>query len=425
MSSSFLPLFKMALVFAAILLGIRSKVGIGSSILLGSLLLALLFQVGPLDWALIAMSGIFQEKVLLLAGVVLLILYFSDMLERSGQGRRMMEHISRLLIWPRPRLVFFPALIGLLPMPGGAVFSAPMLKEIALPFAISAQHLVLLNYWFRHVWELCWPLYPGIILAATIADISLFSLLLYTWPSLVLTIVLGWFFYLRPGVLPLCALTETHNLPDKKALIPLFRESLPLLIAVFGALGLEGLLVLSSLDISMEWGFITALSGSLLCLTVQNRMPTSMLVSIFKSPHAMRMLFLVAAIFAFKAVLEQGGIVQELAGSVTSAQALFWIAMLLPFVVGMISGLTVAFVGGTLPLVLGLATHLHIEQPIGFIVLALFSGYIGVLASPLHICLILSCEYFHARLETVLKLLALPCAIMLLFAAGYAWFLTR
>ncbi len=137
----------------------------------------------------------------------------------------------------------------------------------------------------------------------------------------------------------------------------------------------------------------------------------------------MRMLFLVAAIFVFKAVLEQGGVVDALAGSVTTTKALFWISVFLPFIVGMISGLTVAFVGGTLPLIMGLAAHLQIEQPLAYVVLTLFSGYIGVLASPLHICLILTCEYFHVRLDQVLKSLALPCTIMLLLAMGYAWLL--
>ncbi|SDB05331.1 hypothetical protein SAMN05660653_00280 [Desulfonatronum thiosulfatophilum] len=414
------PLLKIALAFIAILTGIRFKLGIGTSILLGSLLLALLFGVQPLEWATIAAIGIYHEKVLLLGGIVLLILYFSDILERSGQGRRMMNHISGLLHWPRPRLVFFPALIGLLPMPGGAIFSAPMLKEIAAPFSISPQRFVQLNYWFRHVWELCWPLYPGIILAAFIADIALFRLLMFTWPSLVLTILLGWLFFLRPGVLPLTDHAPVAEVSEKRSLAPLLRESLPLLIAVFGSLGLEGLIALLSPEIPMEWGFIIALSAAVTCLVLQNRLPGRMLVTVIKSPHALRMLFLVAAIFAFKAVLEQGGIVDALAGSVSTPTALFWISVFLPFIVGMISGLTVAFVGGVLPLIMGLAANLHIEQTTGYVVLVLFSGFIGVLASPLHICLILTCEYFHARLDEVLKSLALPCGIMLLFAVAYA-----
>lgn len=421
-SNSFWPLLKIIVVFAVILLGIRSKAGIAASILLGSLLLALFFQIGPLDWAVLGLRGIFQEKVLLLSVIVLLILYLSAMLESTGQGHRLMGHASAVLTWPRLRLIFFPALIGLLPMPGGAIFSAPMIKDMASPFHIPARQLVLLNYWFRHVWELCWPLYPGIILAAYIADTPLFSLLALTWPSLALTIGLGWLFYLRPGALPLSS--DSPAVGGIKSPLALLYEALPLLIAVLGALALETLLALLDLNIPLEWGFVAALLAAMACTALQNKLKAADLRRLFKNPHAPRMLFLVAAIFAFKAILEEGGVVSELAGSVTSAAALYWISLALPFIVGMISGLTVAFVGGTLPLILGLAAQLSVS-PLGYIVLALFSGYIGVLTSPLHVCLILSCGYFQTSLESVLKKLLAPCALMLLFAMGYSLLLLR
>jgi uncharacterized protein len=424
-TNSLWPLLKIILVFAAILLGIRCRTGIGASILLGSLLLALLFRVGVLQWIEIGFFGVFQEKVVLLSVIVLLILYLSDMLERTGQGQRLMQHVSKALTWPRLRLVFFPALIGLLPMPGGAVFSAPMIRDIGAPLRVPPRQLVLLNYWFRHVWELCWPLYPGIILAAYIADMSLFRLLAFTWPSLALTIVLGWLFYLRPGVLALTSTLDAPLQPAATNRFAMLTEALPILIAVLGALGLEGILVLLDLNIPLEWGFVAALIAAMVCVTLQNRLDAAKLWPVFKNPHALQMLFLVAAIFVFKAVLEEGGVVRELAGSVTSAAALFWVSLALPFIVGMISGLTVAFVGGTLPLILGLAGQLQIDQTIGYIVLTLFSGYIGVLASPLHVCLILSCGFFHTSLEGVLKKLLAPCALMLLFAGGYAFFLIR
>lgn len=414
------PLLKILLVFAAILLGIRFKAGLGVSILAGSFLLALLFRITPLDWLFMGIDGVMQEKVILLTMTILLILFMSDMLERTGQGRRLMRHVSNALAWPRLRLVFFPALIGLLPMPGGAIFSAPMIKDIAAPYALQPRQLVLLNYWFRHVWELCWPLYPGIILAAYIADLPLARLLSLTWPGLILSIGLGWFFFLRPGVLPLSATAESSPPAGIRAYVPMFWESLPLLIAVFGALALEGLVALTNLNLAMEWGFILALLAAMLCIALQNRLGPASLWPVFKNPHTVHMLSMVAAIFVFKTVLEQGGVVQALAGSVTTPNALFWIALILPFIVGMISGLTVAFVGGTLPLILGLAGQLHIVDPIGYVVLVLFAGYVGILASPLHICLILSCGYFQAGMESVLKKLIAPCALMLSFSAGYA-----
>jgi hypothetical protein len=42
-------------------------------------------------------------------------------------------------------------------------------------------------------------------------------------------------------------------------------------------------------------------------------------------------------------------------------------------------------------------------------VLAFCSGYIAVLVSPLHICLVLTCTYFNADLTKVYRKLWIPC----------------
>lgn len=421
-TSTLWPLLKILLVFAIILLGIRCKTGIGASILLGSLLLALLFRVGFADWAAIGLRGVIQEKVLLLSLIVLLIFFLSDMLERTGQGRRLMDHVSRALAWPRLRLVFFPALIrpaahargrNLLrahdqghrrtperapPQPGLAELLVPArLGTLLAP--VSGDHPGGIHRGHPPV-----PA-TGLHLAEPRHDRG---------PGLALLP------QARRPALPLPPAVQTPHQDSHGSRLGMLRETLPLLIAVFGALGLEGLLVLLDLHIALEWGFAAALAAAMAFTAVQNRIPPPELLAVFRNRHALNMLFLVAAIFAFKSILEEGGVVGELAGSVTSASALFWVALLLPFLVGLTSGLTIAFVGGSLPLIIGLAGQLQIGDVLGYVVLALFSGYIGVLASPLHVCLILSCGYFHTSLESVLKKLAVPLALMLLFAAGYS-----
>ena len=43
-------------------------------------------------------------------------------------------------------------------MPGGAIFSAPLVKGAAEGLDATPGQLSLVNYWFRHVWEVAWPL---------------------------------------------------------------------------------------------------------------------------------------------------------------------------------------------------------------------------------------------------------------------------
>jgi hypothetical protein len=83
-----------------------------------------------------------------------------------------------------------------------------------------------------------------------------------------------------------------------------------------------------------------------------------------------------------------------------------------------------AFVGSTFPLIHGIMAQLSIESTIPYVVLALFSGFAGVMASPLHICFVLTCEYFQTSLiRTWLKLL-IPTGLFLASGAVYFFALT-
>ena len=57
---------------------------------------------------------------------------------------------------------------------------------------------------------------------------------------------------------------------------------------------------------------------------------------------------------------------------------------------------------------------------LAYITLAIVSGFLGVLLSPLHLCLLLSNQYFGAAFGRVYKHLILPCGV--LFVTGLAYF---
>ncbi len=65
-----------------------------------------------------------------------------------------------------------PALIGMLPMPGGAIFSAPLVDSVDDNDELFSSEKAAVNYWFRHIWEYWWPMYPGVILAVKYSGLS-------------------------------------------------------------------------------------------------------------------------------------------------------------------------------------------------------------------------------------------------------------
>lgn len=345
-------------------------------------------------------------------------------MESTGQARRLMEALTGYLASPRLRLAFFPALIGFLPMPGGAVFSAPMVAGVAEPLNLSREHKAPINYWFRHLWEMAWPLYPGLIMTANLSAIPITRLVLYTAPGALVCLGLGWWFLLRPKVLPLADIRETPKPSGSPGAI--LRESLPLSISIIGGLGLEAAIDAFAPDTAFELGVIAALTVAVACVALQNRSRPGLLLASLARKSFWSMVLVITSTYVFKAELEAAGAVEQMSALAGGPAALFVAGIFLPLLVGFIAGINVAFVGSTFPLLLGLLPLLGLqEQTIPCIVLGTFAGFTGVMASPLHICFMLTCQYFGADMVPAWRRILAPCALLLAFGCAYSWMLSR
>jgi len=418
-----LPFIKVIAAFCLMLVGIRNKVGLAFSILAGGLVMGLLFGLSVSELFVTSSKALIQEKFLFLVAIVGLILVLSDALEKSGQSVRLMDALSGYLVRPRLRLLFFPALIGLLPMPGGAVFSAPMIKAVSSEMTLRNEDKVVINYWFRHVWEMAWPLYPGIILTVALADIPVTAFIGRSWPGVVAMFAIGWFFFLRPGVLNPGSRIEKPA-ADRAGYGQVIKEGLPLAIAIIGAVGLETLISTAAPYIPFEWGVIIALVGAIICIMAQNRLGLSFLLAVLRKKSLWMMLLVIGAIFIFKDVMQAAGIVEAMAADAGGGVALFAAAVFLPFLVGAVAGINVAFVGATFPLLIGLLNSLGMEdQMIPYLVLASFAGFSGVMVSPIHICFVLTCNYFETDLLRTWRRLVAPSVCFGITGVLLFWFL--
>jgi hypothetical protein len=122
----------------------------------------------------------------------------------------------------------------------------------------------------------------------------------------------------------------------------------------------------------------------------------------------------------FKEVMEHTGAVRNLSlFFLQKGIPVFPILFLLPFITGILTGLTVGFVGSAFPLIISIA-----GTSIGAISFAFVSGFLGVLLSPVHICLVLTKEYFKADLWGIYKIM-IPGCIVIFIAAVIQYLLTQ
>lgn len=100
---------------------------------------------------------------------------------------------------------------------------------------------------------------------------------------------------------------------------------------------------------------------------------------------------------------------------------LLLLIFLIPFISGVTTGITVGYVGASYPVIFRL---LGMDPGPGVlfstIVLTHTSGYLGMIFSPIHVCLIVTNEYFKTGLWETLKGLVKPGLFVLGSAALYA-----
>ncbi|HOY64782.1 MAG TPA: DUF401 family protein [bacterium] len=75
------------------------------------------------------------------------------------------------------------------------------------------------------------------------------------------------------------------------------------------------------------------------------------------------------------------------------------------------------FVGASFPIVISLlpAGVMDSTERLAYFTLAYVMGYAGMMLSPVHLCLIVTKDFFKADFLKIYKQIAVPCAATLLF----------
>ena len=411
-------LLRVAIVFVLVLIAIRKKLSLGNAFLLGALALGVLFGESPRTLASSVAGSLLDPKTVSLALIVGLILILSNSMEKAGQMQRLLTSFRGLVSSPRLNLTIFPALIGLLPMPGGAVFSAPMVKELGARSKLSGGQLSFVNYWFRHIWEYWWPLYPGVLLTVALADINLSVFVLSMAPLTLAAIVLG------QGPIKVIEDSPPQGAHTRRpSIIPFLKELTPILMVIVPGLSIGLLLsrLFPGFAMGKETGLIICLAAAIFWLWRTNNFTGRQIREVLLDKHLLTMFYMVAAIFIFKGILSDGQAVNAISNDlVTLKIPLLIIIALLPFMVGLIAGLAIAVVGSTFPILIPMIHSMgETQYMLAYMMLAMVCGFAGVLLSPLHLCLVLSNEYFQTRLSSVYRYLWFPCIALVLVAFGY------
>ena len=380
------PSLALLISIAAILILLRLKVHAGFCIFAGSIILALL--VIPLN----TIPSLMKDSILDYQTIRLMVIIASALtLSRLMEEKGLLADLAAAIesISPKLALHFIPAVIGLVPMPGGALVSATASRGTAERMKLKPEQGTFINYWFRHIWEFSIPVYPAVVLSSVILSVPLSTIVVTLLPMTALAIASG-------SLISYGILKKTPGVkgkPSKNILIKLLKASWPILILVASILlGLEAMI---------------AFPVTLVLLIIQQRARWPELKKSFMYGLDLKILFLLYSVMLYRAIIENSGAVETVFTDMQNMglPALI-ILIVLPFLMGIATGFSIVFAGVALPL---LVPYIASDSSIhGYALLVAYtSGLMGVLLSPVHLCLILSAEYFKANLVRVYIYLAL------------------
>jgi hypothetical protein len=370
----------------------------------------------------IAWERFWSINNLCLMCVVFQVIWLSSQMASTGVMRDLVDAV-RARVSQRMSMAVLPAVIGLLPMPGGALFSAPLVDSCDVNGDVSPALKARTNHWFRHVWEYWWPLYPGVLLAMDITRLDVWQFSALQIPLTVGAVIAGWFFLLRK--LPSTAREATG---DAAGPPPLFRLVLPIVVVVtvYAAVRLGDAAVRGVWQdlprLNRYLPMILGLVGATLVLQRQRPLPWKEWRGILFSRRAGSLAAIVAMVRIYGAFIEARLPNGELLVDQMRLEMTDWgipligIVMVLPLVSGLATGLSIGFVGASFPIVVNLlGPSPELGTFLSTIVLAFGFGYMGMLISPVHVCLIVGCEHFKTPLLHSVAALAKPAVFVLIW----------
>ncbi len=323
-----------------------------------------------------------DPSVLLLTLAVGLIPIIGGIMDRRG----LMESlVNNLRIGKKPFLMFSPALVGMLPMPGGALLSAPLVQKGGR--GVPDVDKVAINVWYRHALYLVYPLSTSLIVGAKIAGLEIYTAIPYLMPFFFLLLVVGYIFFVR----------FVRGRIDYSKAFSLRGLAIPLgIIMVAPVLDFT---LLNTIDFAYrEISLVIAVTVSLALALYISRIKIRGIKKVTKKMRPWRFALIVMGMFVFLNIFKESG-APELISDFNPPKVV--LLVLIGFLLGFATGRIQLPITIIIPIYMTNFTVTSME-PVSFAVMY-FSVFLGYLISPVHPCNTVSIEYFKVSLKDYFK----------------------
>ncbi|MBS3816317.1 MAG: DUF401 family protein [Candidatus Thermoplasmatota archaeon] len=384
--------------FGVLALLIYRRVDFGKAILIASAILLVFSE--PSISAVYWIWEITREyETLRLIAIITQVGFLGYIYKDSKQVMRMIKELRSAFPDRRMVIASIPAIFGLMPMPGGALVSAPMIDDEGDRLKLDGVEKTYLNWWFRHIWFTVYPLSMGLILASSLSGISIYKIAMFNLPIFAVQIITG----------VIWGLKKIDVKESKESVInPLLLsyELLPIIVAL-------------SLNIVLGIPLYVTLFLAIIILLLQNQEKYSLkkIPRTFKDGFSIDLLMAAYGIMVFKGIIERTNAVAPVVEGLGNHIPILAVVLIASYLIGVLFGHLPGAVGVGFPVVLPLLPVINF-QTASLVFIFIFLGYF---TSPIHLCIILTIEYFEIDLKSFYRRMIVPFS--LLVVAVVVWFL--
>jgi hypothetical protein len=416
-----LNLIGVIIAFIIVIILIRKKFNFGLSLILGSIIVGVfsLQEIAPIEipkaFVEATIYSFEKQAVYLetieLAVLLTLIYILAKCMQETGAINKLIDSL-RTIFYKGGTLGVIPAVYGLMPVPGGALFSAPLIDKEGERYKLNKDKKNFLNVWWRHIW---FPIFPVssammLIIGSDFANINIYELIIANFPAFIAFIIIGLVFlkfFIKKIPKPKKAPRREYS-----GLIYLMPPVVPIIIYIlfFAVFTFIGFTNLKDFQRSI---FIMGVVFSIFLLYYLVKIDWKKYFEIIKRSLSLNLALAIFGIMIFRQMIEvsqTNEILAEMIGGLPFHAII--IVIIIPLIMGLITGYNLGAIALSYFLVEPFFqfTGLNI---IGVTSLIFISSLVGYLISPIHLCNVVSSDYLKTDTTRMYKMY-IPAVIALI-----------
>jgi len=379
------PLTAIVVAFCFLGVMIYKRVNLGITLNAAALLLALLaLDISTIG--LVIYETTISPLTISLVTATFGIMFLSLLYKETKVIDALSTSLSKLVKNSKVIVSVLPAVVGLLPVGGGALMSAPLVEAETEKLGLKGDKKTYVNLWFRHTIFPVYPVSQVLILTAMLTGVTITGLILRQIPVVIAMVLVGYWIGLRKT--PKTEQEKSINVDRKIELRRLVITFSPIIstivavvlfdvdVAIAAFIGVAVLLIIAKPNFKIFvkplkgwgiWGITLAAYGAFLLRNVADKTGISQVFTPIVANGNVDILVLLIVIPAF---------LSAITGSPSGGIAI-----------------SVSILAGTVNFDVASAALLYI------------ASYLGYVVAPTHLCLVLTAEYFECSLGKLYRYL--------------------